>query len=412
MRELRVAPLALALVLFSSPAAHGVTRCRTGHMRDGTIIVSASGIVGTLRWGNELSLESQAFDNQTTCVRSTGSSSRGCTLAAIGNPARTTPPPTCTIFLNDDGGQRCAAYIKGCIPQPLPVPCTLFPTNNVWNADISALPVHASSTTWINSIGAANALHPDFGSGLYNKRPIGIPYTVVPSIQPLIPISFLYADESDAGPYPIPPYAPIEGGKRPGDGAGDRHILIVDSATCHLYEIYSARWHGRGKSWSAGSGATWDLNSNNLRSDTWTSADAAGLPMLPGLARYDEVAAGSINHALRFTASQTQRSYVWPARHFASSSSDPSLPPMGIRLRLKSSFDMSAYSAHNQVILTALKKYGMLLADNGSSMFVSGVADARWDNDDLHQLQQLHGADFEVVDESSLQVGADSGQVP
>jgi hypothetical protein len=179
-----------------------------------------------------------------------------------------------------------------------------------------------------------------------------------------------------------------------------------------LYEVYAAHVLHKGAAWSAGSGAIFPLNSNSLRTDTWTSADAAGLPILPGLARYDEVANGAITHALRFTASRTQRAYVWPARHYASSSTDTNLPPMGIRVRLKASVDISGYSTANQVILTALKHYGMFLADNGSSWFISGTPDPRWDNDDLHHLTQLHGSDFEVVDESSLMVNPDSGQVP
>ena len=297
-------------------------------------------------------------------------------------------------------------------PTPLPIPCPLFPGNNIWNADVSALPVDANSDAYVASIGTGAPLHPDFGSGLYKRQPIGIPYTVVPSIQPFVPITFLYADESDPGPYPIPPFAPIEGGSAPGRGAGDRHVLIVEAGTCRLYEIYDAHRQHSGASWTGGSGALWDLNSNALRPSTWTSADAAGLPILPGLVRYDEVAAGVIPHAVRFTAPRTQRAFVWPARHFASSSTDPSLPPMGIRLRLKASVDISGFSTANQVILTALKQYGMLLADNGSSWFISGVPDARWNNDDLHALTQLQGADFEAIDESSLLTDPDSGQVP
>jgi hypothetical protein len=288
----------------------------------------------------------------------------------------------------------------------------MFPANNVWNADISSLPVDPMSATYIASIGDTAPLHPDFGSGLYQHKPIGIPYTVVPAIQPLIPITFLYGDESDPGPYPIPPFAPIEGGAGPGRGKGDRHVLIVESGSCTLYEIYDAHRHRQGASWTAGSGATWMLGANSLRNTGWTSADAAGLPILPGLARYNEVLAGTIHHALRFSAARTQRAYVWPARHFASASTDPSLPPMGIRVRLKASVDLSGFSATNQILLTALKTYGMFLADNGSPWFVSGVPDPRWDNDDLHALTQLHGEQFEVVNESSLIVDANSGQVP
>ena len=397
-----------ALLLALPCPANAVSHCRVRQLRDGTISVSASSITGTVLWGGQLGQETNAFSNAATCVA--GGKARGCTLAAVGMPERTTPPATCTIFLKDGGSQACAAYIRKCIPSPLPITCSMFPSNNVWNADISSLPVDPMSSTYIASIGDG-PLHPDFGSGLYQGKPIGIAYTVVPTIQPLIPITFLYSDESDPGPYPIPPFAPIEGGIGPGRGSGDRHVLIVESGSCALYEIFDAHWHGHGTSWAAGSGATWSLGSNTLRTAGWTSADAAGLPILPGLARYDEVLAGAIKHALRFTAAQTQRSYVWPARHYASASSDPSLPPMGIRVRLKASVDISTFSATNQILLTALKTYGMFLADNGSPWFVSGVPDPHWDNTDLHNLTQLHGLDFEVVDESSLIVNPDSGQV-
>jgi hypothetical protein len=291
---------------------------------------------------------------------------------------------------------------------PPPIPCPLFPPDNVWNADVSALPVHANSAAYVASIGATTGLHPDFGAGLYRRAPIGIPYTVVPSSTPRVTFRFRYADESDAGPYPIPRDAPIEGGKH---GKGDRHVLAVESGACALYEVFD--FHSKKKvtaKWKAGSGAIWDLGSNALRTADFTSADAAGLPILPGLARYDEILAGAITHALRFTVSRSQRAYLWPARHFASSSTDPSLPPMGLRLRLKASVDISGYSPTNQIILTALKTYGMFVADNGSDWFISGVPDDRWNNDDLHLLNGITGADFEAVDESGLMVDPDSGQ--
>src|SRR5579862_2790020 len=408
-RPLRLVILMAALVGGHVEGAFAVSHCGVGRLRDGTLSVRANGVTGTLRWGGQLGEETQAFYNAATCL--SGSNAHGCVLGAPGTPERMTPPATCTMFLADDGPARCSAYVRKCLPSPLPIPCSLFPRNNIWNADISTLPVDANSDAYVASIGTGAPLHPDFGSGLYNGQPIGIPYTVVPAIQPLVPITFLYADESDPSPYPIPPFAPIEGGTAPGRGVGDRHVLIVEAGTCRLYEIFDAHRQRRGASWTGGSGAVWDLSSNALRPSTWTSADAAGLPMLPGLVRYDEVAAGLIQHAVRFTAPQTQQAFVWPARHFASSSTDPSLPPMGIRLRLKASIDISAFSTANQVILTALKQYGMLLADNGSSWFISGVPDARWNNDDLHALTQLHGADFEVVDESSLMTDPDSGQV-
>ena len=275
--------------------------------------------------------------------------------------------------------------------------CPFYPTNSIWNYDISNLPVHPNSANFIKSIGLNGPLHPDFGTGK-----IGIPYTIVPGNQPYVPVHFQVASESDPGPYPIPPNAPVEAG-------GDRHVLVVDSGTCDLYEMYDSHLQSNG-SWKAYSGAKWNLNSNALRPSGWTSADAAGLPILPGLVRYDEVASGVINHALRFTVSQTQAAFLWPARHFASSSTDPNLPPMGLRLRLKASVDISSFSPTNQVILTALKHYGMFVADNGSSWFLSGAPDNRWNNNDLHLLDKITGSDFEAVDESSLQVSPNSGK--
>jgi hypothetical protein len=284
--------------------------------------------------------------------------------------------------------------------------CPLFPIDNVWNRDISALSVDRNSANYIASIGASGHVHADFGAGLYGGGPIGIPYIVVPGNQPYVPVSFNYADESDPGPYPIPPNAPIEGGPQ---SSGDRHVIVIDSGTCKLYEMFASYPQSNG-SWNAGSGAAWNLNSNALRPSSWTSADAAGLPILPGLVRYDEVASGVINHALRFTVSSTQRAFLWPARHYASSSTNPNLPLMGLRLRLKANVDISSFSHTNQVILTALKHYGMFVADNGSSWFISGAPDNRWNNDDLHALGAIPGSDFEVVDESSLQVSSNSGQ--
>jgi hypothetical protein len=285
--------------------------------------------------------------------------------------------------------------------------CTLFPANNIWNYNISHLPVDQNSANYITSIGLTGHLHPNFGAGLYDGEPIGFPYTVVSGNQPSVPVSFRYAGESDAGPYPIPSNAPIEGGAQ---SSGDRHVLVVDSGTCKLYEMFSSYPQKNG-SWNAVSGAVWNLNSNALRPATWTSADAAGLPMLPGLVNYDEIAAGVINHALRFTVNQTQDTFLWPARHEASSSSDANLPPMGLRLRLKADVNISSFSRTNQIILTALKHYGMFVADNGGSWQLSGTSDSRWNNDDLRALDSsIPGSDFEAVDEASLQVSADSGQ--
>ncbi len=284
--------------------------------------------------------------------------------------------------------------------------CPTLPADNIWNTRVDQLPVHPSSAAYLSTIGLNTSLRTDFGSGTFDGGPIGIPYVVVPGNQAKVPVSFEYADESDPGPYPVPPNPPIEGGP---NSTGDRHILMVDRDNCVLYELYSAYPNPDG-TWRAGSGAIFPLGSNGLRPDTWTSADAAGLPILPGLARYDEVAAGEIRHALRFTASVTQRAYVWPARHFASSNTSPTRPPMGTRVRLKADFDVSTYSPANRVILQALKSYGMILADNGSNWFVSGVPDSGWDDDDLRRLRQVVGNNFEVVDQSPLMIHPDSGQ--
>jgi hypothetical protein len=284
--------------------------------------------------------------------------------------------------------------------------CSVFPNNNIWNTPIDNLPVDPNSNLYINAIGSESYLHADFGSGTWNGGPIGIPYTTVPGTQPKVDVTFYYEDESDPGPYPIPPDAPIEGGP---DSTGDRHVLVLDRDNCLLYELYDAYPQTDG-SWTAGSGAIFNLSSHALRPAGWTSADAAGLPILPGLVRYDEVAAGEIKHAIRVTAPQTRREYIWPARHFASSLTGIQYPPMGQRFRLKSDFDVSSYSRDCQVILTALKKYGMILADNGASWFISGVPDERWDNDVLHQLHNVKGSDFEAVDESSLMIDPDSGE--
>ena len=283
--------------------------------------------------------------------------------------------------------------------------CPVFPANNIWNAAIDQMPVRPDSATLVNTIGAAKPLHPDFGSGLYDGGPIGIPYVLVAN-QARVPVRFTYASESDPGPYPIPANAPIEGGS---NSTGDRHVLVVDQGSCLLYELWSAYPQSDG-SWSAGSGAIFDLRSNQLRPDTWTSADAAGLPVLPGLLRYDEVLAGEIKHAIRFTAPQTRNQYVWPARHYASSLTAAAYPPMGQRFRLRADFDVSKFSAANQVILRALKKYGIILADNGSSWYLSGSPDSRWNNDDLHALTGITGSAFEAVDVSQLMVDRNSGQ--
>jgi hypothetical protein len=275
--------------------------------------------------------------------------------------------------------------------------CTVFPATNAWNERVDALPVAASSAELVQSIGVGTGLHPDFGSGLYDGAPIGIPFDIVSRQTKRFRVKFGYADESDKGPYPIPKAVHIEGGRA---STGDRHALLIDKDACKLYELYAL--YPKGGGWTAGSGAIWNLRSNALRPAGWTSADAAGLPIFPGLARYDEVARGVINHALRFTAERTGRQYVYPARHYASSSDDPALPPMGLRVRLKASVDISGFPKQARVVLQALKTYGMILADNGSNWYISGAPNPGWSNDDLHWLGRITGSMFEVVDTSSL----------
>lgn len=283
--------------------------------------------------------------------------------------------------------------------------CTVLPADDIWNTRIDQLPVHPSSSTWVSTIGASSPLHPDFGAGLYDGGPIGIPYVTVPGTQTKYPATFTYQSESDTGPYAIPLNAPIEGGSA---STGDRHVISIDINNCILYEIFGA--YPQTSSWTGGSGAIFHLLSDALRPATWTSADAAGLPIFPGLVRHDEVAAGAIHHALRFTVPHTQKAYVWPARHYASSLTGAQYPPMGARFRLKASFNISGFSAANQVILTALKQYGMMLADNGSAWYISGAPDAGWNNDDLHALTTIAGSNFEAVDATALMVNPDSGQ--
>jgi hypothetical protein len=276
--------------------------------------------------------------------------------------------------------------------------CTIFPATNAWNQRVDALPVAGNSGQLIASIGLSTGLHPDFGSGLYDGQPIGIPFDIVSKMTPRARVAFDYADESDRVAYPIPRAVHIEGGRA---SSGDRHALLLDKDACRLYELYALYPTSNG-SWKAGSGATWNLRSNAVRAAGWTSADAAGLPIFPGLARYDEVVRGTIDHALRFTASRTRRAYVYPARHYAASSDDPSLPPMGTRVRLKASVDISGYPRQARIVLQALKTYGMILADNGSNWYIGGAPDPHWNNDALHALGGIKGADFEVVDTSSL----------
>ena len=322
----------------------------------------------------------------------------------------TSTRPTSTLLLNTPSAATetaTAASVDTTVPAtptgdgPTIAGCPLFPANNIWNAPVNSLPIHPQSEAWIESIGRDEGFHMDFGSGDWDGGPIGIPYNVISrSSVPKYTVDFYYPDKSDAGPYPIPDNPTIEAG-------GDQHILVVDTDICKLYEIYDASFDGG--DWSGGSGAVWDLNSNTLRPDTWTSADAAGLPILPGLVRYEEIAAGEIRHALRFTAEATA-GYIWPARH-QTSDSEESIPPMGARFRLKADYDISGFPPEMQIILQAMKTYGIILADNGSNWYVSGAPDERWDNDMLHQLDVLTGDDFEAVDTSGLMVDMNSGAV-
>ncbi len=316
-----------------------------------------------------------------------GSSSSGpinlqVTSSGGGNPPPPPPPPpplACSVMQPGQGGS-----LGGFVP---------FPADNLWNQDISGAPVDPNSAALINFIGTSVGLHADFGSGEFDNSIIGIPYQVVDSTQGPITINFTeFGDESDPGPMPIPLNAPIEGDPNP---SGDQHVLILDNANCWLYELYNAS--PSGSAWNAGSAAVWDLTADEQRPYTWTSADAAGLPIFPGLARYDEIANGAINHALRFTLDLSRAAFTPPASHWAATSSNANAAPMGMRLRLKSSFDISGFSATNQIILNAMKKYGLIMADNGSNMFISGAPDARWSNDDLHNLGSVTNQDFDVV---------------
>jgi hypothetical protein len=291
-------------------------------------------------------------------------------------------------------GLAFSAAVAGATPVPRAPGCPVFPASNPWNQRVDKLPVAKRSAAIVATIGPDTGLHADFGSGLWRGRPIGIPITVVAGTQPTSRVAFDYADDSDSGPYPIPAAVRIEGGS-------DRHPLIVDRQHCRLYELYALE-RRPGRRWHAGSGAIWSLRSNRLRPAGWTSADAAGLPIMPGLARYDEVARGRIDHALRFTVERTRRAYVYPARHHASGETDPSLPPMGTRLRLKASYPLSAFPRQARIVLSALKRYGMIVADNGSNWYISGAPHPRWSNDQLHTLGRVPGSGFEVVDTSKL----------
>ncbi|HZT96008.1 MAG TPA: hypothetical protein VFB34_04140 [Chloroflexota bacterium] len=270
--------------------------------------------------------------------------------------------------------------------------CAIFPNTNVWNRPVTKLPVAKNSKQLISSIGTETGLHPDFGSDPSN----GIPYNLVGKKAKKVRFTFDYADQSDQGPYPIPAHPKIEAGS-------DHHLLVLDKANCHLYELFAVEHNKHG--WHAGSGAIWNLDSNALRPDGWTSADAAGLPILPGLVRYSDIQRGVINHALRFTAMPTRSMHIYPARHDAGSGNDPALPPMGLRVRLKASVSLKGFDRTDRILLTALKTYGMILADNGSPWFISGAPDNRWNDDTLHLIDRINGSDFQVVDTSHFRNG-------
>ncbi|MBI3723439.1 hypothetical protein HY251_05735 [bacterium] len=350
---------------------------RLGLLQGGVVVVLAVAFAGCGPGGNGSPYSGAPATSSSPSSSGPSSSAPSAPPPPAPPPPSTPPPP----------------------PPPPPPPATspedpgiVFPADNPWNTDISAFPVHPLSDTYIASIGAAKGLHPDFGSDPLG----GIPYVFVKGTQATVPISFTYADESDPGPYPIPSDAPIEGGSA---ATGDRHVIVLDKDNHKLYEMFNSFPDSTTGGWKCDSGAIFDLMSDALRPDGWTSADAAGLPIFPGLVRYYEaVTKGEIKHALRFTVSKTQKGYIHPATHYASASTSPSLPPMGLRLRLKASVDISGFPSEVKVILLALKKYGMIVADNGSDWFISGAPDSRWSDDSLSKIKTVMGSDFEVVD--------------
>jgi len=373
---------ALAAACTNNP--HRTVASRSPSPPGTTASATRSAPITTRSGATALSMHSTSTHSSTRRPSSTPTQPKATASArptSSGTSARATPTPTQASTPPVVSG----ASING---------CPLFPANNAWRTDISHYPLNRHSTAWVASAGASRFLHPDFGS----DPTYGIPFTLVPASQPKVPITFTaYGDESDPGPYPIPPTARVEAG-------GDRHVLVASGyPNCRLYELYNAVRNGIG--WDADSGAVFNLQSNALRPAGWTSADAAGLPILPGLVRYDEVAAGHIDHALRFTVSITQKGYISPARHYASSNTSPNVPPMGARFRLKSSYDITSFHGESLVILRCLKKYGMFVADNGSNWYISGATDSRWNDDDLNQLKTLPGSAFEVVDTGPVVTG-------
>jgi hypothetical protein len=363
----------------------------------GVVLAGGTAAVVDRSQSDAESASTRAPDERTAATSADHGADEPPTSSSTTVPSTTTVVPSTTTAA--PVAPTTTAMAPPAAPSPPPTagaaPCQVLPADNPWNTDVSTAPLHPRSAAFIDSIGRADHLHPDVGT-FWDGAPIGIPYVRVGAGQPKVPVTFFYADESDPGPYPIPPDAPIEGGS---SSDGDRHVIVVDDHACRLYELFDAHPVDGGRAWQAGSGAVFDLRTNALRPDGWTSADAAGLPIFPGLIRYDEVVEqGAIRHALRFTVSRTQRGYIHPATHFASSITDPDVPPMGLRLRMRASYSCASYSREVQVICAALKRYGMFVADNGSDWYLTGAHDPRWDDDALGDLKQIPGDAFEALD--------------
>jgi hypothetical protein len=393
--------------------------CSTGHHRaappDNSLVSGASSPAASSAASAAASslpasslAASSASTSSATGSPSTTSSAKA---AATKSTAPATPKPTAAT-----PPAKPTTAPKPTTPAPPPVKasgsdvlagtsCQVFPADNYWHADIASLPVDVHSAAWLSAMGGSTRkLHPDFGPSGDTANPYGIPVTVVPAGQTRVPVTFQYADESDPLKYPLGANTKIEGGANSG---GDMHAIMVTADTCELFETWDTSDTASG--WTAGSGAHWSLSSDALRPNTWTSADAAGLPILPGLLRYDEVASGHVDHAIRFTTNVTDDSFLWPARHAASSNHNTSLPPMGARFRLKASFSLAGYSAQTQTVLRAMQTYGLVLADNGSPWYFQGTADNAWPDTLISQLKTIPASAFEAVDTSSLEISANSG---
>ncbi len=397
-------------ILNPTPVLTGISPAST-NLGSFTLTVTGSSFVSGAQVMFGTSALASTFVSSTQLTATGDATSAGTFSVSVENPDPGSSSSSAQDF-TVNGSQQASNCSQMSVGQGASLNGFLpFPSDNLWNKDISSAAVDPNSANYISYIGSSVGLHPDFGAGEYDGSYMGIPYTVVDSSQALIPITYTaYGDESDPGPMPIPLTAPIEG--YPNPGTGDRHVLVLDNANCFLYELYSS--YPQTASWDAGSGAVWDLLADEQRPYTWTSADAAGLPIFPGLVRYDEVAAGAINHAIRFTLQNSSAGFTPPASHWASTTSNANALPMGARLRLRAGFDVSSFSATNQVILNAMKKYGLIMADNGSSMYISGTPDDRWNNDDLHNLGNVTASDFDVIQISPLYTSANvpSGPAP